>query len=759
MKRRKLFWQMLLYFVVMVILLSSVTTYLLYKENSEVYEKERKQHQRIVLEQAKKRLDTRIQVGFNALMQLQNSEDFKEYTRANQKTDYYYQQLQLLKQLKSNNSAFASFEYEIGVLNLADDIVVTQDGTKNKGMFFNQLGFSGGNYKELAQYVQQTAPRYDNHEVLILSNTSDDKQSDYLTLVKKDTNGQGREILFLVSFYMRDFFPLVEGKEKGGFALLTKEGVKYVQTNLHLDQVHTILNARELKAIPNYDFQSSYILKETSGVDILSMESEILRNLKYAYFMHKPEALSVMQDVFLKSIIIGLALFAVGLVLASFLVRKTYQPIQHILQHLSKYEQYDGNGELSFIKNTTDQMRKMNEIMQEQMDQSTLSLKQQFLNQLLWGPMDQHVFEEKINLYTIHGAEEQLTVIIMARETNAVHLETLSKEGAWTIKHQVFQFLREKIEPSTFYELFEYGYDEIILILNQTEQEKIVDQLSQLLETMNLELQVNMIAAIGQPVKGLAFIYQSFESAKQILENKFALDKNTILSYEDFSYLNQTNFYYPLEVEKSLIQLVVQGDEERARDILNRVLVENLHAKKLTKNALSQFIFAIRGTINRILQVANKTSKEVFCADISDFHLELQNIYDKKQLEERMVWIFSVLLQKVVTVESKEEMSMATKLLTYIHLNFKKDISLTNLADEFGLSASYVSTIFKSHTGENYKDYLNKYRILKAQEILALQEVKIKELATMVGFNNVNTFIRTFKKYVGLPPGQYEKNK
>jgi two-component system, response regulator YesN len=77
---------------------------------------------------------------------------------------------------------------------------------------------------------------------------------------------------------------------------------------------------------------------------------------------------------------------------------------------------------------------------------------------------------------------------------------------------------------------------------------------------------------------------------------------------------------------------------------------------------------------------------------------------------------------------------------------------ISDAADEFGLTPTYISTIFKNHTGENYKEYLNKYRILKAQEILENMEVKIKELAGMVGFNNVNTFIRTFKKYVGLPP-------
>ncbi|MCA1321659.1 AraC family transcriptional regulator [Bacillus tianshenii] len=93
-----------------------------------------------------------------------------------------------------------------------------------------------------------------------------------------------------------------------------------------------------------------------------------------------------------------------------------------------------------------------------------------------------------------------------------------------------------------------------------------------------------------------------------------------------------------------------------------------------------------------------------------------------------------------------------------MHENYQQDISLSELAEHFNLSSSYISTIFKANTGENFKESLNRYRIQKAKEILSSEDMKVNQVAEMVGYNNVNTFIRIFKKYVGLSPGQYDKS-
>ncbi|MBM7585540.1 AraC-like DNA-binding protein [Bacillus pakistanensis] len=756
MKRKKLYWQLLIYFGIIILLFSSVTTYILFKESSEMFQKERSQNQKVLLEQAKKSIDTRIQVAFNALMQLQNSEDYKDYMRTDHNEDYYYRQLQVLKELKNNNSAFANFEYKIGVM--SDDVVVTQDSTMNKQNFFKELDFSNENIKELQDYVHTSTPQYGNHRVLILSNVSNKKQNDYITLVRKETRYDKRDIIFFISFYAKSFSSFVQGKDQDGFGMVTKDEIKYLQTNLATGEAEDILNPKELGNFEDLNLESGYVSRENSSYDIHFVKSEILRNLNYVYFSPKPTHIGVMKELYVKSLLIGASLLVIGILMAAYLANRTIRPIKKIIHHLSQYQNYEGNNELLFIESTTSHISTMNENLKKAIEQNLMPLKQKFLQELVMGPIGKSVFIEKASHFDLCIKNEELKVMVVEVNSNTFLEENLSKEGILSVKHQILDILKEEVKPMFDCELFEYGYEKIVLIINQKDEESIVSKLAPLFSNMNEELQLNVITAIGDSVNGLENIYLSFENAQKILENRFALERKNILFYEDLKYLDQINFYYPLEVERSLIQLIVQGNKEKAENILNRVLEENLHSKKLTNNALSQFIFAIRGTINRILQNSNKTSKEIFGNETSTFLFELQKIQDKTQLEERIRSTFSVLLNQISTEECKEELSIASRFLSYIHHNYEKDISLNDLADEFRLSSTYISTIFKNHTGENYKDYLNKYRILKAREILESEEVKIKELAGRVGFNNVNTFIRTFKKYVGLPPGQYEKS-
>ena len=81
---------------------------------------------------------------------------------------------------------------------------------------------------------------------------------------------------------------------------------------------------------------------------------------------------------------------------------------------------------------------------------------------------------------------------------------------------------------------------------------------------------------------------------------------------------------------------------------------------------------------------------------------------------------------------------------------------MENLADYLGHSFRYTSVLFKKVMDDNFKSYLNIYRVEKAKELMMEDnEIKVKDLAERVGYNSSNTFIRIFKKYEGVSPGKY----
>lgn len=106
--------------------------------------------------------------------------------------------------------------------------------------------------------------------------------------------------------------------------------------------------------------------------------------------------------------------------------------------------------------------------------------------------------------------------------------------------------------------------------------------------------------------------------------------------------------------------------------------------------------------------------------------------------------------------DKKYDRTMANKMINYIQENYVKDISLNDISEHFNMSTSYLSTMFKYYTGQNFKEYLNLCRVKAAKEIMQKESnLRINEIATRVGCSGAVTFIRMFKKYEGLSPGQY----
>lgn len=96
--------------------------------------------------------------------------------------------------------------------------------------------------------------------------------------------------------------------------------------------------------------------------------------------------------------------------------------------------------------------------------------------------------------------------------------------------------------------------------------------------------------------------------------------------------------------------------------------------------------------------------------------------------------------------------------LDYIANHYHEDLSLESAADQLQMSRSYLSKYFREKTGMTFTDYLNALRMSKAKELLsAKEEVRIGEVATEIGYRNVNSFIRMFKKSCGVTPGEYRR--
>jgi transcriptional regulator GlxA family with amidase domain len=100
---------------------------------------------------------------------------------------------------------------------------------------------------------------------------------------------------------------------------------------------------------------------------------------------------------------------------------------------------------------------------------------------------------------------------------------------------------------------------------------------------------------------------------------------------------------------------------------------------------------------------------------------------------------------------------LVKKALLYFGQHAGSPISRWKMADSVNVSEDYLSRIFHKEMGLSLWDYLNRYRIFLAAELLRQTDYTIQDIALKTGFQDQAYFSRVFKKIYGLPPGHLRK--
>lgn len=95
------------------------------------------------------------------------------------------------------------------------------------------------------------------------------------------------------------------------------------------------------------------------------------------------------------------------------------------------------------------------------------------------------------------------------------------------------------------------------------------------------------------------------------------------------------------------------------------------------------------------------------------------------------------------------------KVIRAIHIDYKKDWSVEELAKIYGASRSGFAAHFKSTLGISPIDYLMKWRIAKASELLKKTDKMVSEIAFNVGYGSETAFSTAFSRVTGISPGKY----
>lgn len=245
-----------------------------------------------------------------------------------------------------------------------------------------------------------------------------------------------------------------------------------------------------------------------------------------------------------------------------------------------------------------------------------------------------------------------------------------------------------------------------------------------------------------------------FENVKILMEmvDVFAQDK--VVQYNESFRDAEKGHHYPNEILTQMSAMLEMRNYQEVKQAVAEIL-ESLEVKSLPE-------FYVKCILIDMVTVIFKSASQnkVPYDNYKDNYLELLNLIRNFHYRKKKVEIQKLMVSLVDTCEHDGSNSVINIELIqeYIQHNYHDfNFSLSRLASEVGVSGAYLSYLYKKTTGDNLSDYVWLVRQEKIIRLLETTNLTIEEISVQVGYDNVSSLRRKFKKETGKTPNQYRK--
>lgn len=263
---------------------------------------------------------------------------------------------------------------------------------------------------------------------------------------------------------------------------------------------------------------------------------------------------------------------------------------------------------------------------------------------------------------------------------------------------------------------------------------------------------------VGGLVESMTELHKSFKQSKEALSYRLVFGANSIITREDIHSDLSPRFYRLVAMTEDMMDSLKLLDGTKLREQVERWF-----------EAFAEY--GVPPQIIRQLSLQCLMKAAEIAEDVGIGHKNIQmpqelqeSLNTHKSLEEIKEFLMKTLQGHMEAFKekrsSREKNGLILKVLEYIHDNYSRtDLSLNLLAEEYRVSVSHLSKLFKEQTEGNFIDYLMALRMAEAKRLLEETDGKIMDIAEAVGYGNVNSFVRIFKKFTALTPSEYREQR
>lgn len=267
--------------------------------------------------------------------------------------------------------------------------------------------------------------------------------------------------------------------------------------------------------------------------------------------------------------------------------------------------------------------------------------------------------------------------------------------------------------------------------------EMVVKIHNYLLETYGIWL----FAGIGKTTDDILNVWESYQQAMEAVNYT---SKNYFFFPYEFIQKDSSAFYYPTELSTKLIHFISTGNTSQVMELFNLIHQENIEERSLPINMVQFLLSDIRNTLLKArFALPQGTPKEII-QKLDECFAEHVSFKLCEDIALKLCTLFTI---------KSDDTDLISLIEKYIHDNYADpSMGLNKISDEFQISESYFSHLFKEKKGVNFSTYLESIRLNEAARLIRETDISLNELYLCIGYNNANSFRRAFKKIYGVTP-------
>jgi AraC-like DNA-binding protein len=259
---------------------------------------------------------------------------------------------------------------------------------------------------------------------------------------------------------------------------------------------------------------------------------------------------------------------------------------------------------------------------------------------------------------------------------------------------------------------------------------------------------------LGDPCFDLREIHDSARRAAEAVLARMTRGTNRVYRSGSGDSLHEPPcFFYPRNAESKILNCMDNNKPaliEAELDGIQETILNTVHIS----NDNVRFIYnqLAGATIKHLIEKGINTSR--LFSNRVNVYSAISSCDTLDEIRKLMGDFYRDILE-YLNRDTGEDRELSGKILRYLEAHLREDLFFDDMAADLGISYSYMRKLVREATGRSVLDNINQLRVREAKYLLLSTEKSVAEIARELGYRNIQSLNRYFKKYEGFTPGEF----